>query len=120
MEQHRQKSMAILEEASQKGLYPNLVAQLQKDFDRANIGAKFNPDLGPGALSVFLHEKMYVLILERFANYLNLLYIVDVPERAFRELPLTDVVDAAGQMAYLILVREWQKVLMKANPDIQG
>jgi hypothetical protein len=116
MDETRQKSIAIMKEASEKGLYPSLVAQLQKDFDRANVGGQFNEGLGPGELSAILHEKIYVLIMERFSDYLNLLYFVDVPEKAFKELSLTDIVDAAGEMAYLIVQREWQKVLLKANP----
>ena len=116
MEESRQKSLILLGEATQKGLYPELLAQLQKDFDRANIGVGFSIGTGPEALVAFLHEKIYFLVMERFKDYLSLLYIVDVPERAFKGLPLTDVVDAAGDMAYLILQREWQKVQLRKGP----
>jgi hypothetical protein len=116
MEESRQKSLKLLREAAEKGLFPELLAQLQKDFDRANIGANFDPAASPEALGAFLHEKVYVLVMERFPDYLSLLYIVDVPERAFKGLPVTDAVDAAGDVAYLILSREWQKVLLRTGP----
>ena len=116
MEESRQKSLILLGEATQKGLYPELLAQLQKDFERANIGVDFSTGKGPEALVAFLHEKIYFLVMERFKDYLSLLYIVDVPERAFKALPLTDVVDAAGDMVYLILQREWQKVQLRTGP----
>jgi hypothetical protein len=39
--------------------------------------------------------------------------VVDVPERSFREIPLTDAVEVAAEVSFLILQREWQKVLSK-------
>lgn len=109
-----------MQEALARGLYEPLVAQLQKDFERANAALSISTDILPEALSRLLHEKVYVLIMERFSVYLNVLYVVDVPEKSFKEIPLTDAVDLAATMSYLILKREWQKVLMKSSYDSQA
>lgn len=113
MDERLQKNIDLLEQARETGLYPQLTAQLRKDFEMANVAVAFSSDDPPEKLFASLHENIYRLIMERFPDYLNVLYVVDVPERSFREIPLTDVVEVAGEVSYLILQREWQKVLMK-------
>lgn len=111
------KREELLQEAVARGLYEPLVAQLQKDFGRANAALSIPADMPPEALGRLLHETVYLLLMERFSDYLNVLYVVDVPERSFKEIPLTDAVDIAFSVSYLILEREWQKVRMKAGSD---
>jgi hypothetical protein len=108
-------STELLQNARDRKLYPNLVAQLEKDFGLANIPIKIGLAMAPDELRNVLHEKIYYLLMERFSEYLNLLYIVDVPERAFKEIRVTDVVEVAEQVSFLILKRELQKVILKAN-----
>jgi hypothetical protein len=105
----------ILIEAGKKGLYKPLILQLQKDFDRANVSASFSDKLCAEELFSTLHEKIYQLIMERFSDYLTVLYVVDVPERDFKKIILTNVVEVAREVSLLILKREWQKVQMKQN-----
>jgi hypothetical protein len=57
-----------------------------------------------------LHEKIYLLIQYKFAEYLNLLHIIDVPEDQIKKLDGSDLVVLGEQVAFLILKREWQKV----------
>jgi hypothetical protein len=59
---------------------------------------------------VQLHEKIYRLIQYKFAEYLNLLYIIDVPEETVKQLDGSDLVELSEQVAFLILKREWMKV----------
>ncbi len=101
--------------AKEKTLYQKLVSQLQKDFALSNIDIDLNLEISPEELVSVLHEKIYVLILERFSEYLNLLYIIDVPEKAFKNIAVTDVVDVAAQVTFLVLQRELQKVHLKAK-----
>ncbi len=108
-------STALLQNATANHLYKKLVAQLKKDFELANISIDFSLDLAPKNLITILHEKIYYLILERFSEYLNLLYIVDVPEKSFEKIKVTDVVEVAEQVSFIILKREWQKVWLKAK-----
>ena len=103
----------ILREARSQALYHKLVVQLKKDFALANISFDPKQDIAPEELSSMLVEKIYVLLLERFPDYLNLLYIIDVPERSFGKGETKDAIDMAKEACFLILRREWQKVWMK-------
>ena len=108
-------SDVLLQTALEQRLYDRLVAQLEKDFVLANIHFDLPSDIAPETLTAVLVEKIYVLILERFNDYINLLYIVDVPEKVFREIQCTDAVELARAVAFLILKRELQKVWFKAK-----
>lgn len=108
-------SSELLQHALQIQLYRKLLKQLEKDFGLANIAIDFRADIKPEGLTTMLHEKIYYLILEKFADYLNLMYVIDVPEKAFKEIKVTDVVEVAEQVAFLILKREWQKVWSKVR-----
>jgi len=113
MANYRTRHLELLREAGQKGLYTPLVRQLHKDFERANVAVRFSETQDPETLSSLLHEKIYQLMMERFPDYLNVLYVVDVPERSFKQLELTDMVEVAAAVSFLILEREWKKVLIK-------
>jgi len=108
-------SNELLEKAITEKLYLNLVVQLQKDFTLANVDVNFTFDSKPKEIQDTLKEKIYFLILEKFMMYINLMYIIDVPEKAFKEIKETDVVALAKQVSFLILKREWQKVWYKAK-----
>ncbi|MCJ7465885.1 MAG: hypothetical protein MUO53_04230 [Maribacter sp.] len=108
-------SSELLRHSQKEALYPKLVAQLGKDFVLANISFEIAQDITPNDLKIILHEKIYFLIMEKFSDYLNLLYIVDVPEKAIREIAVTDVVEVAEQVSFLILQRELQKVWLKTR-----
>jgi hypothetical protein len=108
-------STELLRHSLKEALYSKLVAQLAKDFVLANIPFEIAQDIAPNDLKIMLHEKIYFLIMEKFSEYLNLLYIVDVPEKAIREIEVTDVVEVAEQVSFLILQRELQKVWLKTR-----
>ncbi len=110
-----ENSLTLLRAASAKALYSALVDQLIKDFERANIAHGFAREMDPETLYTTLKEKLYLLLMEDFSDYLNLMYIADVPERALKNLELTDAVEVAEQLSFLLLRREWQKVWLKAN-----
>ncbi|MBD0833540.1 hypothetical protein [Aestuariibaculum sediminum] len=100
----------LIAEANQLELYHNLVNQLNKDFLLANIDLDFDEDILPSSLKLILHETVYKLIQEKFIDYLNLLYIVDVSEQQVKALDGTDVLQLSEAVSFLILKREWQKV----------
>ncbi len=79
----------LLKKAQDENLYKKLLLQLQKDFGLANIHVDITSSVLPEELKSVLLEKVYVLIMERFSEHLNLLYIVDVPEKAFKEIHRT-------------------------------
>ena len=106
-------STALLQNAQERQLYTKLVVQLKKDFGLANIPIDLANNVSPNNLKTFLHEKIYYLILEKFTDYLNLMYVIDVPEKAFKRIQVTDVVEVSEQVSFLVLRRELQKVWLK-------
>ena len=62
-----------------------------------------------------IQEKLYVLLLENFDDYLNVLYIIDIPEKSFEKINDTDVIEVSKDVAFLILKREFQKVWYKSQ-----
>ncbi|WP_420571682.1 hypothetical protein [Kordia sp.] len=103
----------LLGEATQEALYEKLIVQLNKDFLMANIEESFSTNIAPETLKKELHAIVYQLIHEKFAEYLNLLYIMDVSEAKIKALDGSDVVKLSEQVTFLILKREWQKVWFK-------
>ncbi|MFV8360375.1 hypothetical protein [Flavobacterium sp. LS1P3] len=100
----------LLTEAESENLYLKLIEQMNKDFNLANEAIDFPLSISPNELKLQLHEKIYRLIQYKFAEYLNLLYIIDVSEGEIKKLDGSDLVILAEQVAFLILKREWQKV----------
>ena len=100
----------LVNEANQSNLYKNLILQLNKDFLLANIDLDFHEDVLPTSLKLILHETVYKLIQEKFTDYLNLLYIIDVSENKIRALNGDDTLKLSEDVSFLILKREWQKV----------
>jgi hypothetical protein len=100
----------LLEEAQKESLYLKLIMQINKDFNLANEGIDFPMSVSPEDLKIQLHEKIFRLIQYKFAEYLNLLYIIDVSEDQIKKLDGSDVVTLSEEVAFLILKREWQKV----------
>ncbi len=105
----------LLIEASKDNLYLKLIEQINKDFNLANESIDFPISIEPEELKAQLHEKIYRLIQYKFAEYLNLLYIIDVPEEQIKKLDGSDLVILAEEVAFLILKREWMKVWFRNN-----
>ncbi|EGV43702.1 hypothetical protein BZARG_1200 [Bizionia argentinensis JUB59] len=100
----------LIDEANQLELCQKLIQQLNKDLALANVDLEFDLEVLPTSLKLMLHEMVYKLVQEKFMDYLNLLYIIDVSEDKVKQLDGSDTVIMAEQVAFLILQREWQKV----------
>ena len=100
----------LLSEAEKENLYLKLIEQINKDFNLANEPIDFPMSTLPEELKIQLHEKIFRLIQYKFAEYLNLLYIIDVSENEIKKLDGSDLVNLSEDVAFLILKREWQKV----------
>lgn len=103
----------LIDYATKENLYNKLIRQLNKDFLYANIDLDLNEDVLPSSLKLILHEIVYKLIQEKFMDYLNLLYIIDVSEKKIKQLDGSDILLLSEQVTFLILQREWQKVWFK-------
>jgi len=104
---------SLIKEANQLNLYKKLIEQLNKDFLYANIDLIFDEAVSPLNLKNKLHETIYRLIQEKFPDYLNLLYIVDISEKKVKALDGRNILKLSEEVTFLILQREWQKVWFK-------
>jgi|SRR5690606_6508784 len=109
---------SLLVKAGEENLYQKLIGQLNKDLNFANIDEEYADNILPEKLKRDMHELIFRLINEKFADYLNLLYIIDVPEKQVKQLDGSDVVKLSEEVAFLILKREWQKVWFKNKYDM--
>lgn len=105
----------LIAEVEALDLYQKLLMQLNKDLLLANINLQFETEVTPQLMFEMLQEVVFLLIQEKFNDYLNLLYIVDVSERDIKKLDGSDVFNLSKVVAFLILKREWQKVWYKAH-----
>ena len=103
----------LIVEATDLNLYNKLILQLNKDLGLANIDLEFDQNVLPSSLKLILHETIYKLIQEKFMEYLNLLYIIDVSEKKIKLLDGNDAMQLSENVTFLILQREWQKVWFK-------
>ncbi|PCE66674.1 hypothetical protein [Sediminicola luteus] len=106
-------SEELVQEANKEALFTALVKQLNKDLHLANIPYTFENDRYVPEFLVEFGRMLYDLIQHKFDEYLNLLYIVDVPEHQIKNIKETDLERLVPQVAFLILKREWQKVWYK-------
>ncbi len=106
---------ALISEAKTLGLYKKLIVQLNKDLLFANIDLEFDEETLPTSLKLVLQETIFYLIQNKFSDYLNLLYQVDVSELKVRSLDGEDTLKLSEDVTFLILQREWQKVWYKAK-----
>ena len=105
----------LVAQAQSHNLYVKLIQQLNKDLLYANVNLEFDDNVLPDSLKYLLHEMVYKLIQEKFSEYLNLLYIIDVKESTIKSLDGSDMLLLSEQVTFLILQREWQKVWYKAK-----
>ncbi len=106
---------SLLAIAQSETLYCKLVEQLNKDFRLANQNIDLQETMSSFELKNRVLDKVYDLLLNKFSEYLNLLYIIDVSEDEIRRLNLSDLVDLAEAVSFLILKREWQKVWYRSK-----
>jgi len=104
----------LIDEAYSNSLYNKLVFQLKKDFALANVELDVDVEISAESLKLILHEAVFHLIQNKFSEYLNLLYIIDVAEQKIKSLDGSNIYILSEQVSFLILQREWQKVWFRA------
>lgn len=99
----------LIEEICKSDFYPQFIAQIQKDLNRAGMDHVIKSEKPRQ-----LFSEIASLLLEKLHNdfneFLNLLYAVDVSEKEIRQLDSESSINIAEYVTYLILKREWQKV----------
>ena len=107
----------LLNSITIENLYVQLIAQLNKDFQLANVVGSFDFKVSPVQLKKELFTILLNLINNQFDDYLNLLYRIDVPESELAKLKNHNLTFSIEEITYLVLKREYQKVWFKHNFD---
>ncbi len=103
----------LLELVKEENLYTPLIQQLNKDFLLTNLNIKFEMDSTPGNLKKSLQAVLLDLITNRYDDYLNLLYRIDIAEKELLKIKGDQLPNIVEQITFLILKREYQKVWFK-------
>lgn len=121
MDPTHEDALEIISRAESKGFLKALLRQLRKDYDRANVPFPIpgpdRSDIPPSEIVRSLQENLYYLLMEHFDAYLNLMYAADVSEREFENIQPKDAVEAAGEIACVLLKRELNKVELRSRYD---
>ena len=104
------ESEELIRYASSVQLYEDLVLQIQKDFSLANLTLDLPADCNPNELKYLLQKNIQFLIEEKFSDFLNLLYVVDLPEATAKKILNIGDLHISEHYTFLILKRIWQKV----------
>jgi len=101
----------------EENLYSNRILQTAKDFQLASVvlEEELNISTTPEKLVTLIEDAVYAVIQKDTVSYLNLLYIIDVPEKAINQLEPENTEQFAKDVAFLILKRCWLKVWYKAK-----
>ena len=107
----------LLQSITVENLYVQLIVQLNKDFQLANVAGSFDLKASPVQLKKELFSILLNLITNQYDDYLNLLYRIDVPESELAKLKQDNLTVSIEEITYLVLKREYQKVWFKNNFD---
>ena len=106
-------SLVLIQDIQKEDLYIQTIKQLNKDFQLANIDKNIDELIESIELKNELEKIVFDLLTNNYDDYLNLLYRVDVPESELRKLSSKILTETVGEIAFLIMKREFQKVWFK-------
>lgn len=108
-------SVELLQNVEAQNLYIKLVEQLNKDFHLSNLDITFEIAISPLELKEQLVAVLLNLINNRYDDYLNFIYRVDVSEKEMLKIKETNINYLVEQITFLVLKRVFQKVWLKQN-----
>ena len=106
-------ALELLQKVAIENLYQHLINQLNKDFQLSNLDESFELSLTPAHLKEELSKIILNLLTNKYDDYLNLMYRIDVSEKELLNLKSDHLVTTVEQLTFLILKREYQKVWFK-------
>tara|TARA_R110001583_G_scaffold112949_2_gene263257 strand:- start:1726 stop:2073 length:348 start_codon:yes stop_codon:yes gene_type:complete len=110
-----ENSLELFKTVETEQLLEKLVEQLNKDFQLANINKHFITTIAAKKLKNELDTIVLDLISNKYDDYLNLLYRIDISEKELAHIKGDKLSDTIEQISFLILKREFQKVWLKKN-----
>ncbi|RZS98975.1 hypothetical protein [Aquimarina brevivitae] len=114
MSEALQKSIALVNNSIQAKLLDKVIAQLQKDLERAGVVCS-NELLERATLITELRQILTRLVEDHTDVLYTFLYVVDVSEFSIRQITNQQAVLEVDHLLYLILKREYQKVQYREN-----
>jgi hypothetical protein len=108
-----QNSISLIQKIESENLFKKLIQQLNKDFQLSNLDQHFDLSMAPNQLKQSLSEILVDLITNKYDDYLNFLYRVDVSEKELLTIKSNELPQLVEQITFLILKREYQKVWFK-------
>jgi hypothetical protein len=108
-------SLELLQKIESENLYLKLIEQINKDFQLSNLDVSFQKSITPAELKDQFSATLLHLISNRYDDYLNFLYRVDVSEKELLKIKETDIQNIVNEITFLVLKREFQKVWLKQN-----
>ncbi|WP_164975342.1 hypothetical protein [Lutibacter sp. HS1-25] len=104
-----------MQNSKDENLYSKLVAQINKDFQLSNLYFSFEENISPIQLKEDFTTILSNLITNKYDDYLNFVYRVDVSESELLKIKEKDLPEIVDQIVFLVLKREFQKVWFKQN-----
>jgi len=108
-----QNALELLQNVEGENLYQQLILQLNKDFQLSNLDESFELKLTPVQLKETLGKRILNLLTNKYDDYLNLMYRIDVSEKGLATIKSDHLETTVEQITFLILKREYQKVWFK-------
>lgn len=99
----------LFSEVDKTNLVQKLIDQLNKDFRLIGTDYHFEENLIPNEIFLHLQNIIEIMLQNKFDDFLNLLYRIDIDENRIKEIIDTSN-DVINQISFLILKREWKKV----------
>ena len=103
----------LINEIKSQDLLQELVAQLSKDADLSGLEVNFADSVNAEKLVKQLYNVLVDLMTNDFRAYLNFLYRIDLSEQKLKSIPETEPKQIAEIVTFLVLKREWQKVVLR-------
>jgi len=108
-----QNVLELLQNVEGENLYQQLILQLNKDFQLSNLDESFELSSTPVQLKETLSKRILNLLTNKYDDYLNLMYRIDVSEKELATIKSDHLETTVEQITFLILKREYQKVWFK-------
>ena len=105
--------LILLDQIKSQDILVAVIEQLNKDILLSGLDIKIDTSISAKQLVAELYGLFYKLIRTDFGSYLNVLYRIDVPEKALKSITATEPELIVEQVALLVVQRELQKVSFK-------
>jgi len=94
-------------------IFEALKLQILKDFNTIGLYPELENTESPESFYKELHRVIQYLVEQRFGDFLNLLYRIDISEQKIKTIIASSEVDVITPITLMVLQREYQKVWLR-------